>query len=74
MSVSWVFLLLRLVYGLRREEIGTLEVRDGVVKVNRAKGGESTFQIIPDAIKDYMKGYQVCSDVRYMTRVFHSGL
>ena len=58
------------VYGLRREEIGTLEVHAGVVKVNVAKGGESTFQIIPDAIKDYMKGYRACSDVRYMTRVF----
>ena len=58
------------VYGLRREEIGTLEVRDGVVKVNGAKGGESTFQIIPDAIKVYMKGYRGCKDVRYMTKVF----
>ena len=64
------FLAAASVYGLRREEIGTLEVRDGVVKVNGAKGGESTFQIIPDAIKDYMKGYRACRDVRYMTRVF----
>jgi hypothetical protein len=64
------FLAAASVYGLRREEIGTLEVRDGVVKVNGAKGGESTFQIIPDAIKDYMRGYRACSDVRYMTRVF----
>ena len=64
------FLAAASVYGLRREEIGTLEVRDGVVKVNGAKGGESIFQIIPDAIKDYMKGYRACRDVRYMTRVF----
>ncbi len=64
------FLAAASVYGLRREEIGTLEVRDGVIKVNGTKGGESTFQIIPDAIKDYMKGYRACSDVRYMTRVF----
>jgi hypothetical protein len=66
------FLAAASVYGLRREEIGTLEVRDGVVKVNGAKGGESTFQIIPDAIKDYMKGYRGCRDVRYMTRIFQS--
>jgi integrase len=59
------------VYGLRREEIGTLEVSDGHVKVNTAKDGEVAFQIIPDAIKDYMKGYRACNDVRYMTRVFH---
>jgi len=64
------FLAVATVYGLRREEIGTLEVRDGVVKVNGAKGGEVTFQLIPDAIKDYMKGYRACKDVRYMTRVF----
>jgi len=64
------FLAAASVYGLRREEIGTLEVRDGVVKVNAAKGGDVTFQIIPDAIKDYMKGYRACRDVRYMTRVF----
>jgi integrase len=56
------FLAAASVYGLRREEIGTLEVSDGHVKV--------TFQIIPDAIKDYMKGYRACKDVRYMTRVF----
>jgi hypothetical protein len=64
------FLAAASVYGLRREEIGTLEVRDGVVKVNGAKGGGSTFQIIPDVIKGYMKGYRGCKDVRYMTRVF----
>jgi integrase len=59
------------VYGLRREEIGTLEVSDGHVKVNTAKDGEVAFQIIPNAIKDYMKSYRACNDVRYMTRVFH---
>ena len=64
------FLAAASVYGLRREEIGTLEVNDGVVKVDTAKGGEATFQIIPDEIKDYMKGYRACKDVRYMTRVF----
>jgi len=66
------FLAAASVYGLRREEIGTLEVNDGVVKVDTAKGGEATFQIIPDEIKDYMKGYRACKDVRYMTRVFQS--
>jgi hypothetical protein len=64
------FLAAASVYGLRREEIGTLEVHDGVVKVNGAKGEESTFQIIPDAISDYIKEYRGCRDVRYMTRVF----
>ena len=57
-------------YGLRREETGTLEVSDGHVKVHTAKGGEVIFQIIPDAIKGYIKGYRGCRDVRYMTRVF----
>jgi len=66
------FLAAASVYGLRREEIGTLEVRDGVVNVNTAKGGEVTFQIIPDAIKDYIKGYRGSKDVRYMTRVFQN--
>jgi hypothetical protein len=68
------FLAAASVYGLRREEIGSLEVRDGVVKVNTAKGGEVTFQLIPDAIKDYMKGYRACKDVRYMTRVFQRAM
>ena len=64
------FLAAASVYGLRREEIGTLEVSDGHVKVHTAKDGEVTLQIIPDAIKDSMKGYRGCRDVRYMTRVF----
>jgi len=66
------FLAAASVYGLRREEIGTLEVSDGHVKVHTAKDGELAFQLIPDAIKDYMKGYRGCKDVRYMTRVFQS--
>jgi hypothetical protein len=66
------FLAAASVYGLRRKEIGTLEVSDGVVKVNGVKGGDVTFQIIPDEIKDYIKGYRGAKDVRYMTRVFHS--
>jgi len=64
------FLAAASVYGLRREEIGTLEVYDGHVKVYTAKDGEVTLQIIPDEIKHYMKGYRACSDVRYMTRIF----
>jgi len=64
------FLAAASVYGLRREEIGTLEVSDGHVKVHTAKDGEVISQIIPDAIKGYMKGYRACNDVRYMTRVF----
>jgi integrase len=64
------FLAAASVYGLRREEIGTLEVSDGHVKVHTAKGGEATSQIIPEEIKDYMNGYRACRDVRYMTRVF----
>jgi len=65
------FLAAACVYGLRREEIGTLEVSDGHVKVHTAKDGEVAFQIIPDEIKDHMKGYRACKDVRYITRVFH---
>jgi len=65
------FLAAASVYGLRREEVGTLEVNDGHVKVNTAKDGEVAFQIIPEDIKDYMKGYRACNEVRYMTRVFH---
>jgi len=45
-------------------------VSDGHVKVHTAKGGEVASQLIPYAIKDYMKGYRACKDVRYMTRVF----
>jgi hypothetical protein len=64
------FLAAASVYGLRREEVGTLEVFDGHVKVHTAKDGEEIFQTIPDAIRDYIKGYRACKDVRYMTRVF----
>jgi hypothetical protein len=66
------FLAAASVYGLRREEVGTLEVSDGHIKVHTAKDGEVAFQIIPDAVKDYMKGYRGCRDVRYMTRVFQN--
>jgi hypothetical protein len=66
------FLAAASVYGLRREEIGTLEVYDGHVKVHTAKDGEVAFQIIPDAIKDYLKDYRGSKDVRYMSRVFQS--
>jgi len=45
-------------------------VCDGHVKVHTAKDGEVAFQMVPDGIKDYMKGYRGCKDVRYMTRVF----
>jgi len=65
------FLAAASVYGLRREELGTLEVSDSHVKVHTAKDGEVAVQIIPDAIKDCMKGYRACKDVRYVTRVFH---
>jgi hypothetical protein len=64
------FLAAASVYGLRREEIGTLEVYDGHVRVHTAKDGEVAFQIIPDVIKGYIKGYQGCKYARYMTRVF----
>ena len=42
------FLAAASVYGLRRAELGTLEVSDGHVKVHTAKDGEVAFQIIPD--------------------------
>ena len=64
------FLAAASVYGLRREELGTLEVSDGHLKVHTAKDGEVTSQIIPYVVKEYMKGYRGCKDVRYMTRVF----
>jgi hypothetical protein len=64
------FLAAASVYGLRREEVGTLEVSDGHVKVHTVKDGEVAFQIIPDAVKDYLKGYRGCGDVAYMTKVF----
>ena len=64
------FLAFATAYGLRREEIGNLEVGNGVVKVNTAKDGVVTTHILPDEIKGYIKGYRGCGDVRYMTRVF----
>jgi len=64
------FLATAPVYCLRREEIVKLEVYDGHIKVHTAKDGEVAVQIIPDAIKDYMKGYRACNDVRYITTAF----
>jgi hypothetical protein len=58
------------VYGLRREELGTLLVYDGVVKVNTLKGGDVTVHLVPGEIKDFIQGYRGSNDVRYMTRVF----
>jgi hypothetical protein len=57
-------------YGLRREEIGTLEIYDGHVRVNTAKGGEPTNHLVPGSIKCYLKGYRRVNDVRYLTRLF----
>lgn len=57
-------------YGLRRGEIGNLEVKDGTVKVNTLKGGEVTIHLVPSRIKNFMNGYHGCNDPRYMSRVF----
>jgi len=59
-------------YGLRRGEIGSLKVYDGVVKVDTLKGGEVTIQLVPCEIKEFIKGYRGCDDARYVTRVFCS--
>ena len=59
-------------YGLRREEIGTLEVCDGHVTVHTAKGGEVTTHLLPGSIKRYMVGYCGANDVKYLSRVFQS--
>ena len=64
------FLAVATTYGLRREEIGTLRVYDGVVRVDTLKGGEVTVQLVPGAIKDIIKDYRGTSDVRYMSRAF----
>jgi len=66
------FLVASTTYGLRREELGSLEVLDGHVKVNTAKGGEVVVQLLPDEIKSYLVGYRGVADVRYLTRVFQS--
>jgi len=64
------FLAMASTYGLRREEIGTLEICEGAVKVNTVKGGEVTTHLIPDEVKEFIKDYRGCKDVRYLTRVF----
>jgi hypothetical protein len=64
------FLAAATIYGLRREEIGTLEVSDGHVTVHTAKGGEVTTHLLPDSIKCYLVGYRGAKDVKYLTRVF----
>ena len=66
------FLAAASAYGLRREEIGTLEVFDGSVKVHSAKGGEVITQLIPDILKEYLAEYRGSNDVRFLTRVFQS--
>jgi len=58
------------VYGLRREEIGTLEVFDGVVKIHTVKGGAPAIQLIPDGMKEYFNEYHQVRDTRWMSRVF----
>lgn len=57
-------------YGLRREEIGTLEIFDGYVRVNTVKGGEVTTHLVPPGIKCYLTGYRGVGDVKYLTRLF----
>lgn len=64
------FLAMASTYGLRREEIGTLRVGDGVVTVNTVKGGEVTSHLIPDEVRELARDYRGCNDVRYLTRVF----
>jgi len=64
------FLAFATVYGLRREEIGTLELGDGVVKVNTVKGGTVTVHLVPAEVRSYVEGYKGSGDVRYITRVF----
>lgn len=64
------FLAMASTYGLRREEIGTLEISDGMVKVNTVKGGEVTTHLVPAEIKEFIGDYRGCNDVRYLTRVF----
>ena len=64
------FLAVATTYGLRREEIGTLKVYDGVVEVDTRKGGEVTVQLVPDEVKDFIQGYCGSNDPKYMTRVF----
>ena len=64
------FLAVATVYGLRREEIGTLEVLGDVVKVHTVKGAELVVQLIPEEIRRFVGEYRGTNDVRWMSRVF----
>jgi hypothetical protein len=64
------FLAAATTYGLRREEVGTLEVMDGFVKVHTVKGGAPTVQLIPPEIKEYFRGYRGSKDLRWLSRIF----
>lgn len=66
------FLAMATTYGLRRMEVGTLEIIDGSVKVYTLKGGDVTIQLIPDEIKDFIKGYSGCNSPASMSAVFRS--
>lgn len=63
-------LALSTTYGLRREELTSLDVGDGVVTVNTVKDGPVTTHLIPDEIKGYVEGYEPIGDVRYLSLVF----
>lgn len=58
------------IYGLRREELGSLVFYDGVVRIETVKGGEVAIQLVPAEIKGFVKGYYGCNDMKYLTRVF----
>ena len=66
------FLAVATTYGLRRKEVGTVEIIGGNVKVYTLKGGEVTTQLIPDEIKDFIKGYRRCDSPGSMSAVFRS--
>ncbi|MBA7582299.1 hypothetical protein ES708_24227 [subsurface metagenome] len=63
------YLALSTTYGLRRVELASLEVGDGMVTVDTVKGGVVTTHIIPDQIKPYIGGYHH-TDTRYMSLIF----
>jgi len=56
-------------YGLRRAELASLEVGDGVVTVDTVKDGVVTTHIIPGQIKPYIGGYENVG-IRHMTLKF----
>ena len=66
------FLAVATTYGLRRGEVGTVEIIDGSVRIYTLKGGEVTTQLIPDEIKDFIKGYRGCDSLGYMSAVFRT--